>query len=291
MPSLIGSAPNQVPTNGMLGTMAFQDADNASVATKAVTDNSTSPASTAFVKQVNDINNEILTTTGTGGTYVLTPTIPISAYQAGQVFTAKFHVDCLSSPAINVSGLGAVPLLMKNAGGGAGSPPNGTISANSVAKIRYNGTAFEFTEVLPATSTQAIAGTNTFNYISPWGLRQGLNASGSAPIYACRAWVNFNGTGTVAIRASGNVTSITDNGVGDYTVNFTTAMEDANYAVVFGAGQSATTSDRGAIAGIPGTANGTPVYSTTAVRFTVTATSGTTLGANDCSIVNVAVFR
>jgi hypothetical protein len=56
-----------------------------------------------------------------------------------------------------------------------------------------------------------------------------LNASGSAPIYACRAWVNFNGTGTVAIRASGNVSSITDNGVGDYTVNFTTAMSDADY--------------------------------------------------------------
>jgi hypothetical protein len=58
-----------------------------------------------------------------------------------------------------------------------------------------------------------------------------LNASGSAPIYACRAWVNFNGTGTVAIRASGNVSSITDNGTGDYTVNFTTAMQDANYGV------------------------------------------------------------
>ena len=52
-----------------------------------------------------------------------------------------------------------------------------------------------------------------------------------ATAYACRAWVNFNGTGTVAIRASGNVTSITDNGTGDYTVNFTTAMTDANYAV------------------------------------------------------------
>ena len=48
--------------------------------------------------------------------------------------------------------------------------------------------------------------------------------------YMCRAWVNFNGTGTVAIRASGNVSSITDNGTGDYTVNFTTAMPDANYA-------------------------------------------------------------
>jgi hypothetical protein len=52
----------------------------------------------------------------------------------------------------------------------------------------------------------------------------------AATAYGCRAWVNFNGTGTVAIRASGNVSSITDNGTGDYTVNFTTAMVDANYA-------------------------------------------------------------
>jgi hypothetical protein len=54
---------------------------------------------------------------------------------------------------------------------------------------------------------------------------------GTAPLYAARAWVNFQGTGTVAIRANGNVSSITDNGVGIYTVNFTTAMTDANYAV------------------------------------------------------------
>ena len=55
-------------------------------------------------------------------------------------------------------------------------------------------------------------------------------ASGTA-----KAWVNFNGTGTVAIRAAFNVSSITDNGVGDYTVNFTTDMQDTNYVPVFGA--------------------------------------------------------
>ena len=59
-----------------------------------------------------------------------------------------------------------------------------------------------------------------------------LNASGSAPIYACRAWVNFNGTGTVAIRASGNVSSITDAGAGQYEINFSTSMPDENYSVV-----------------------------------------------------------
>jgi hypothetical protein len=62
-------------------------------------------------------------------------------------------------------------------------------------------------------------------------VKTALNASGDTPIYACRAWVNFNGTGTVAIRASGNVSSITDNGTGDYTVNFATAMPDANYVM------------------------------------------------------------
>jgi hypothetical protein len=48
--------------------------------------------------------------------------------------------------------------------------------------------------------------------------------------YGCRAWVSFNGTGTVAIRGSGNVSSITDVGTGSYVVNYTTAMPDANYS-------------------------------------------------------------
>ena len=60
-----------------------------------------------------------------------------------------------------------------------------------------------------------------------WAL---LNASGSAPMYAARAWVNFSGTGTPSIRAGGNVSSITDNGPGDYTVNFATAMQDHYYS-------------------------------------------------------------
>ena len=60
----------------------------------------------------------------------------------------------------------------------------------------------------------------------------GANSLTTAQIYngASKAWVNFNGTGVVAIRANFNVSSITDNGTGDYTVNFTTAMVDANYA-------------------------------------------------------------
>jgi hypothetical protein len=59
-------------------------------------------------------------------------------------------------------------------------------------------------------------------------------ASGSAPSYSARAWVNFDGSGTVTIRSSGNVSSITDNGVGDYTINFVVAMADANYSFCIG---------------------------------------------------------
>jgi hypothetical protein len=64
----------------------------------------------------------------------------------------------------------------------------------------------------------------------------GANTSTPAEIASGRAkaWVNFDGTGTPAIRASYNVSSITDNGTGDYTVNFTNALADANYGFTFG---------------------------------------------------------
>lgn len=66
-----------------------------------------------------------------------------------------------------------------------------------------------------ASSAENASGTVENKAVDPLGIREALNATGSAPVYACRAWVNFDGTGTVAIRSSGNVTSITDNGAGD----------------------------------------------------------------------------
>jgi hypothetical protein len=113
---------------------------------------------------------------------------------------------------------------------------------------------------------------------------------GSAAIaYGCRAWVNFNGTGTVAINASGNVTSITDNGTGDYTVNFTTAMPDANYAVTT---TPPVISDQGSsyqfgLRYPSGTVGGTPTLkSTTQVRVMSRRESD-----QDLSNANVAIFR
>ena len=104
--------------------------------------------------------------------------------------------------------------------------------------------------------------------------------------YKCRAWVNFNGTGTVAIRAAGNVSSITDNGTGDYTVNFTTAMPDANYAAVVtsSAMQNGVT---GKFANIVGVTGRTTTPTTSALRVF----SGYTTGTFDEDYVNVSIFR
>jgi hypothetical protein len=109
--------------------------------------------------------------------------------------------------------------------------------------------------------------------------------SGTAPLYMCRAWVNFNGTGTVAIRASGNVTSITDNGTGDYTVNFTTAMSDTNYAVFIG---KSTDGDQFMGSGTTGPA-GPSAYATTSIRIYPQRNSAGT--STDTSIACVSIFR
>lgn len=110
-----------------------------------------------------------------------------------------------------------------------------------------------------------------------------LSASdnGTAPHYAARAWVNFNGTGTPAIRASGNVTSITDNGTGDYTVNFTTALPDVNYSAHITTGQTS-----GAGFGRTGSSGG--LYSTTQLQVNTINSSGTIA---DAAAVCVAIFR
>jgi len=118
------------------------------------------------------------------------------------------------------------------------------ISAASVASVALKASVASVALKAPRASPQftgfpmaptALAATNTTQIATTAYTRTAipnvLNAAGSAPIYACRAWVNFNGLGAVAIRGSGNVSSITDNGTGDYTVNFATAMQDANYCV------------------------------------------------------------
>ena len=121
-------------------------------------------------------------------------------------------------------------------------------------------------------------------------IKTALNAGGDAPVYACRAWVNFNGTGTVAIRASGNVTGITDNGTGDYTVNFTTAMVDADYAVsAFGPNRIDSTNTTSIGYLVTGSHTASPItYTSSSLRIAV----GTSAGSGvDGAVVSLAIFR
>ena len=106
----------------------------------------------------------------------------------------------------------------------------------------------------------------------------------------CYSWVNFNGTGTVAIRASFNVSSITDNGTGNYRVNFTNALPDANYSVVAGAAKQDTNNDGNIKAQVNGFNNGASNANST-TGTTVMVGPSTVASTTDSGVVTVAVFR
>jgi hypothetical protein len=149
-------------------------------------------------------------------------------------------------------------------------PTDGSVS---LAKLSATGTK---------DATTFLRGDNTFN-----GVASLSTASGSAPSYSARAWVNFNGTGVVAIRDDGNVTSITDEGTGDYTVNFTTAMPDVNYSLV----GTCTGGTSGQIINIRTaslSADPPTTMSTTAVRIRNRNDAST---INDPNVVCIGVFR
>ena len=110
-----------------------------------------------------------------------------------------------------------------------------------------------------------------------------LNASGTAPIYACRAWVNFNGTGTVAIRGSGNVSSITDNGTGTYVANLTTAMPDVNFSVAASYNKDNSSSPSGNDGGI-----GCYNFTTTSISALISDSDSV---LTDAKIICLQIFR
>ena len=131
----------------------------------------------------------------------------------------------------------------------------------------------------PAADTIAFAegGTEVMRLDSSANLQFNSGYGSVATAYGCRAWVNFNGTGTVAIRASGNVSSITDNGTGDYTVNFSTSMPDSNYSVV--------------ALGNTGSNNGyITLISTASGSCNITTRTSAAIGP-DGTIICAAVFR
>jgi hypothetical protein len=110
-----------------------------------------------------------------------------------------------------------------------------------------------------------------------------FNVTGSAPVFACRAWVNFDGASPATIRSSGNVSSVTRNSIGDYTVNFATAMPDTNYSAVISGGNGRAA---GSGVGFGGFAQVAPT--TTAARFNIYAQS---LALFDPADACIAIFR
>tara|TARA_R100001509_G_scaffold114002_1_gene69163 strand:+ start:796 stop:1536 length:741 start_codon:yes stop_codon:yes gene_type:complete len=156
-------------------------------------------------------------------------------------------------------------------------------SANSVGITELN--------LSEGTSGQALttngSGTLSFSTISSYANSDALtlfNASGSAPVFACRSWINFNGKSTIAIRDDGNVSSIADNGTGDYTITFTTAMEDTNYCILTSSGEDVS----GGGANHIGSQLHRSTPTTTTCRINTVSTTGS---AVDHQFIYVAIFR
>jgi|LakMenEpi03Aug12_release.lakeMendotaPanAssembly.Ray.scaffolds.fasta_scaffold50562_4 hypothetical protein len=183
---------------------------------------------------------------------------------------------------VNMAGgvnLSESALISTTAEGGAGAADSASTVYSTTARTNVAYRVLGFLRI-----TEATAGT----WATAPSLIQGadesiltkivLNANGPAPIYPCRAWVNFNGTGTVAIRASGNVSSVGDAGTGTYDVNLATAIGDANYSVC---------SSKNHEASNVGPNMAVSAFATNSFRLT----SFENGSATDCSVATASLFR
>lgn len=167
-----------------------------------------------------------------------------------------------------------------NGGTAITTDTSGTLNIVTGSGSGSNAITIDASQNVAMTASQTVAGNLTVT---------GSITGGSISVAnSLRAWVNFNGTGTVAIRASGNVTSITDNGTGDYTVNFTTALSDTSYAPAFSTKWRDTSGSAGAIfAEITDKVSLSSAVQTGSLR--ISTISGATY--YDCVLVGVSIFR
>jgi len=221
------------------------------------------------------------------------------ANKAGDTIQSGAWLDYQTGAGVSLKGVRAIPfgygapytaLQIGNASGNQNLSLGVDVSAITGGNFSGNGKDI----VVPNAVNFMMPNAANTDFIKAMGFDTNGNLQfnsgyGSAAVaYGCRAWVNFNGTGTVAIRASGNVSSITDNGTGDYTVNFSTAMPDANYSIT-GITTGYSASDN---AGVSVTVGGSLytsalLYTTSSVRVSA-GRNGTPL---DGGVICVNVFR
>lgn len=205
---------------------------------------------TAYKRDTDGYN----TSAGTSNVMTLGASQVVTAYAAGDLYTFKSGTSNSAATTINVDGAGA-----KNIYAAGAALSGGEIVSGRIYTIVYDGTQFQLLNpskfptadgavgapsIAPTSDSDtgfyfaantinaATGGTQALSLDSTQNLKFNSGYGSVETAYGCRAWVSFDGTGTPTARGSGNVSSITDNGTGDYTINFTTAMPDANYAVL-----------------------------------------------------------
>lgn len=221
---------------------------------------------------------------GNVGIGTATPVAKTEIYGTGQATLSSYSTSTNLGATLYVRDNGSAPnnggAIMFGANQGAWGAIKGTLldgASNTIGALSMYVRATTGASTL--TEQVRLSADGTFSFNSGYG--------SVATAYGCRAWVNFHGGGTVAIRSSANVSSITDNGVGNYRVNFTNAMPDANYAVV-GTASAGPNYPAWALAtahNVAPTTNGVTVY--------CGATGGSTIfGFNaDSEYVSVSIFR
>jgi hypothetical protein len=239
--------------------MAYIGRDVDKISNVEVLDNITFDGSSSYTLQKNSVNF----TPSSANTLLVSID---GVVQAGNFTVSGSTIDFGTA----VAGTSTCDFILHYGIGLITTPADGTVTT---AKLSATGTK---------DATTFLRGDNTFN-----GVASLSTASGSAPSYSARAWVNFNGTGVVAIRDDGNVTSITDEGTGDYTVNFTTAMPDVNYSLV-GTCTGGTSGQMINIRTASLSADPPTTMSTTAVRIRNRNDAST---INDPNVVCIGVFR
>jgi hypothetical protein len=156
------------------------------------------------------------------------------------------------------------------------------VSANTFGAWVYYLNSANYTSYAPSLTGSGASGTWGINVT---GTATALStASGSAPSYSARAWIRFNGTGTPAIIGSGNISSITDNGTGNYRLNFTTSLPDANFTIV----GSAKRDDNATFSGNNRCFAPYGSLSSSASLLTIEANAGS---AQDCAVVTASIYR